>query len=78
MKEGGSFSCVSVTTMVKAINKVQEGLMIPTVAKVAGSGFMVAWSEKEAVVEDVVEPEIKVSIEKPKKKAKKAVKQDSE
>lgn len=80
MKEGESFSCVSVVTMVKAINKVQEGLLLPTVAKVAGSGFMVAWSEKEAVVEDVVEtePEIKVEVEKPKKKAKKAVKQDSE
>jgi len=80
MKEGESFSCVSVATMVKAINKVQEGLMIPSVAKVAGSGFMVAWSEKEVTVEDVVEPEpeIQVDIEKPKKKSKKAIKQESE
>lgn len=80
MKEGESFSCVSVPTMVKAINKVQEGLMVTSTAKVAGSGFIVAWSEKEVDVEDVVdtEPDVKVSVEKPKKKAKKASKQDSE
>jgi hypothetical protein len=66
MKDGKSFSCITVATLVKAVNKLQEGTLSPKVAKELGTGFMVEFIEqpKAVLVEEVVAP---VTKEKPKK-----------
>ena len=70
MKDGKSFNCVTVATLVKAVNKLQEGTLSPKVALVLGTGFMVEFLEQPKVVE-VVEEAKESTINTPKEKPKK-------
>ena len=69
MKGGKSFNCVTVATLVKTVNKLQEGTLSPKVALVLGTGFMVEFLEQPKVVEVVQEAKENIIIpkEKPKK-----------
>ena len=73
LKEGKSFNCPSVASLVKALNKLQEGILSPKVAKIAGTGFIVSWNKDnivtkeveivEEVVEDITPPTIEEIVE---------------
>ena len=64
MKDGKSFNCVTVATLVKAVNKLQEGTLSPKVALVLGTGFMVEFLEQPKTVKESI---ITTPKEKPKK-----------
>ena len=64
MKDGSSFNCITVATLVKAVNKIQEGTLSPKVAKELGTGFMVEFIEATIGLVEVVAP---VTKEKPKR-----------